>query len=153
MVLNFYLHCVYRVYSRLLMAATIAFYVVHSILKKIFSAEIDRNDIYLGGATKQNGVSQKICPKNAIIPPNVQNRLWFKVGLSPSKKNLCVCFIESPINMMKNAFCFIFVLKIFNVFIMTFRSSRKNDLIRKIRLISKFITLQPGEQIVQYLSK
>ena len=40
-----------------------------------------------------------------------------KVGLSPSKKNCVICFIESPLKMMKNAFYFIlktlFVLKIF----------------------------------------
>ena len=40
-----------------------------------------------------------------------------KVGLSPSKKNYVICFIESPLKMIKNAFCFIlkppFVLKIF----------------------------------------
>ena len=41
----------------------------------------------------------------------------FKVGLSPSKKACVICFIESPLNMIKNAFYFIlnafFVLKIF----------------------------------------
>ena len=40
----------------------------------------------------------------------------FKVGLSPSKKSYAFCFIESPLNIMKNAFYFIlkvlFVLKI-----------------------------------------
>ena len=41
----------------------------------------------------------------------------FKVGLSPSKKNCVICFIESSLKLMKNAFYFIlealFVLKIF----------------------------------------
>ena len=41
----------------------------------------------------------------------------FKVGLSPSKKICVICFIESPLKMIKNAFYFIlkalFVLKIF----------------------------------------
>ena len=41
----------------------------------------------------------------------------FKVGLSPSKKNCVICFIERPLTMMKNGFYFIlkalFVLKIF----------------------------------------
>ena len=41
----------------------------------------------------------------------------FKVGLSPSKKNCVICFIESPLKKTKNAFYFIlkalFVLKIF----------------------------------------
>ena len=40
-----------------------------------------------------------------------------KVGLSPSKKNCVICLIESPLKMIKNAFCFIlkavFVLQIF----------------------------------------
>ena len=43
--------------------------------------------------------------------------LFFQVGLSPSKKNCVICFIENPLKIMKNAFCFIlkalFVLKIF----------------------------------------
>ena len=53
---------------------------------------------------------------------------------------------------MKNAFYFIlkvlFVLKIFRsqVFVTTFWSGRKNGLIRKIRLTSKFMTSQPGSQ-------
>ena len=42
---------------------------------------------------------------------------WFKVGLSNSKKNCVICFIEGPVTMMKNAFYFIlkalFVLKVF----------------------------------------
>ena len=44
---------------------------------------------------------------------------FFKVGLSPSEKNCVICFIESPLKMMKNAFYFIlkalFVLKIFKI--------------------------------------
>ena len=42
---------------------------------------------------------------------------FFKVGLSPSKKFLFICFNESLLKMIKNAFCFIlkalFVLKAF----------------------------------------
>ena len=41
-----------------------------------------------------------------------------KVGLSPSKKNCVICFIESPLKIIKNVFYFIlkalFVLKVFN---------------------------------------
>ena len=41
----------------------------------------------------------------------------FKVRLSLSKKNCVICLIESPLNIMKNVFCFIwkalFALKIF----------------------------------------
>ena len=34
------------------------------------------------------------------------------------------------------------------MFLLTFWSCRKNDLIRKIRLISKFMTSQPGQQTI-----
>ena len=55
---------------------------------------------------------------------------------------------ESPLEMMKNAVYFtlkaLFVLKIFKIFVLTFWSCGKNGLIRKIRLISKFMTSQPG---------
>ena len=77
---------------------------------------------------------------------------WFKVGLSPSKKICVICFIEIPLKMMKNAFYFILkallVLKIFQVFVLTFWSCRENVLIRRIRLTSKFMTSQPGLQTV-----
>ena len=35
--------------------------------EKIFSSEMDKNDIYLGDASKQNTLFQKISPKNAIM--------------------------------------------------------------------------------------
>ena len=42
-----------------------------------------------------------------------------KVGLSPSKKNCVICWTESPLKMVKNAFYFILealsVLKIFKL--------------------------------------
>ena len=63
---------------------------------------------------------------------------------------LFVCLIDSPLQMMRNVLYF--VLKAFFrsqdiwVFITTFWSSRKNSLIRKKRLTSKFMTSQPGLQ-------
>ena len=51
---NFCLHCVYRVYSRPLLSATTALNLVSGDLKKIFSSEMDKNDIYLGSVSKQN---------------------------------------------------------------------------------------------------
>ena len=52
---------------------------------------------------------------------------------------------------MKNAFCFIlkacFVLKILK-FCLDFWACRTNELIKKIRLISKFMTSQPGYQAI-----
>ena len=70
--------------------------------------------------------------------------LTFKVGLSPSKKVFFISFIESPLKIMKNAFSFIlttlFVLEIFDV---------GNSLIKKLRLISKFMTSQTGQTIIK----
>ena len=44
-----------------------------------------------------------------------------KVGLSPSKNNCVICFIESPLKIMKNAFYFIlkalFIFKICKFFL------------------------------------
>ena len=71
MSLNFYLHGVYRVYSTPLLGMTIALNLVPWILKKIFSLETDKNDVYLGGASKQNAIFQKICSKKRTHAPNV----------------------------------------------------------------------------------
>ena len=55
--------------------------------------------------------------------------------------------IESPLKMMKNAFCFIskalFVLKIFK-FLSSLFGHVENDVIRKIRLIPNLVKSQPG---------
>ena len=83
-----------------------------------------------------------------------------KIELSPSKKfdfysfDFYICFIwlnETSSKLMKSAFYFIlkalFVLKTFK-FLSCFFSCRKSSLIRKIRLISKFIMSQPGLQTI-----
>ena len=67
-------------------------------------------------------------------------------------KRFCViCLIESPLEVMKNAFYFIlkapFVLRYLS-FVTTLWSWRKNGLMRKINLTSKFMTSQPGLQTV-----
>ena len=63
----------------------------------------------------------------------------FKVGLSPSKKS---CYLPwKPFKNDKNCF---FCSQYIEGFLMAFCSCRKNGLIRKIGLISKFITSQPG---------
>ena len=69
-----------------------------------------------------------------------------KVGLSPSKKiYILLASNESPLKMMKSAFHFALkapiVLKIFNVF---GHIAKRAWLERKINLISKFMTSQPG---------
>ena len=70
------------------------------------------------------------------------DKFHLKVGFSPSKNNSFIRFNENPLNMMKNAFYFIlkafFVLKIFKFLFSLF--GRKSGLIRKVRLISKFVT-------------
>ena len=64
----------------------------------------------------------------------------------PPKKNL----FASMIAFKNDEKCFLFhlkalfVLTIFKFLSLSFWLSRKNDLIRKIRLISKFMTSQPG---------
>ena len=81
-------------------------------------------------------------------------KIWknnITAGLPPSKKFCFIYYNERPLKMMKNAFYFIlkalFFLKIFKVFVLTFWSCRKNGLIRKKRLISKFMASQSGQQI------
>ena len=53
----------------------------------------------------------------------------FKVESSPSRKNCFICFNESPLKMIKNAFYFIlkalFILKIFKLFVLTFAHVKK----------------------------
>ena len=76
---------------------------------------------------------------------------FIKLGLSPSKKKI-ICFNESPLKMMKMAFRFILkalvVLKIFKFFLDILVMKRKELKIRKIWLISKFMTSQPGKQTI-----
>ena len=77
-----------------------------------------------------------------------------KVGLSPSKKNLCYLLDWKPFK--NDGKCFFFTLKSSfcsqdinsQVFVTTFCSSRKNGLIINIRLTSKFMTSQPGLQTI-----
>ena len=80
-----------------------------------------------------------------------QNRFSVLTGLK-SDSHLPKKFVlkgnKYPLKIMKNACYFIlktpFVLKIFKIFVLTFRSFRKNGLIRKIRKDSKFMMSQPG---------
>ena len=71
-----------------------------------------------------------------------------KVRLSPSKKVFYYLLQRKPFK--NDEKCFLFHLKSsfhsqdILIFLLTFFSCRKNDLMRKIRLISKFLTSQPG---------
>ena len=74
------------------------------------------------------------------------------VWLSPSKKICCICSNETPLKMRKKAFYLIlkalFFLKIFKFLSWLFGHVEKKGLIRNIRLISTFMTSQPGCQTV-----
>ena len=85
-----------------------------------------------------------------------------KSELLPSKKLFFICFIESPLKMMKKDFHFIsnalFVLEIFT-FLSSLFGYRINCLIRKFKLVSKFMTSKTRKQIIyntyidQYVKK
>ena len=85
--------------------------------------------------------------KNVLSQENDDNRSHRRYSLKSDShlpKKICViCFIESPLKMVKNAFYFIL-----KVFIMTFWPFRKNSLIRNIKLISEFMISQPGQQTI-----
>ena len=71
-----------------------------------------------------------------------------KSGSHLPRKICIICFIESSLKLIKNAFYFIvkalFFLKIFKFLSCFSWSCRRNNLIRKVRLTSKFMTSQPG---------
>ena len=69
----------------------------------------------------------------------------FKVGLSPSKKNFFISFNNSSSEVMENAFYSNLKLFLFLSWLFV-QVETTNDLIRKIRLTSKFMTSQPGQQ-------
>ena len=76
----------------------------------------------------------------------LNKKVNFKAGPSPSKEKI-IYFNNSPSKMIKIAFYFIlkaiFALKIFKCLSWLF-GHVKNSLIRKIRLILKFMTSEPG---------
>ena len=77
--------------------------------------------------------------------------LYFKVGLSPSKK---ICCLLDWMPFKNNGKCILCHLKNslrsedILVFVTTFWLCRKDGLIRKVRLTSKFMTSQPGLQTI-----
>ena len=78
----------------------------------------------------------------------IQAEKEFLKSDSHLSKKCVIRFVESPLKMMKNAFYFILkslsVLKIFKFLSWLFGHVETNGLNRKIRLISKFMTSQPG---------
>ena len=81
-----------------------------------------------------------------IYFPPLYYRIIFKGALSGLRQFLAT---EISLKMVKNAFYFtlkaLFVHEIFKFFL-DFLDMWKNDLIRKTRLFSKFMTSQPGKQ-------
>ena len=81
---------------------------------------------------------------NPSLPDRVRREKINLKSDSHLPKIYIICFNESPLKLMKNAFYFIFkaflVPKIFKFLSWLFGHVEKNGFIRKIRLISKFIT-------------
>ena len=80
-------------------------------------------------------------------------KIFIKVGLSPTKKIVLFASFESLLKMIYNAFYFIFLFQLFLFsrylsFCHDFLSCWKNGLIREIRLMSKIMTSQPGEETI-----
>ena len=75
-----------------------------------------------------------------------KKKSFLKAGLSPCKKVAFICFNESPLKLIKKYFLF-YVKSSFH-FCPGFLLMWKNDLMRKLRLISKFMTSQTGQQII-----
>ena len=72
------------------------------------------------------------------------DKIVLKLDFQPSRNNCLICSNENSFKVVRK--CFLFHLKSsfcsqdVKIFVLTFWSCRKNDLIRKIRLISKFMT-------------
>ena len=92
--------------------------------------------------------------KLIFTEPNI---IWLNLKLDShlppprtKKKKKILWFNDSPSKMIKNVF--LFHLKSFFrsqdtlTFILSFWTCKKNDVIRKIKLISEFMTSQPGYQ-------
>ena len=93
----------------------------------------------------------EVTHRHGCSPVNLQHifRAPFLKSDSHLPKKL-ICFNDIPSKMMKNTFFFIlkvlFVLKIFTYLSRLFGMQKKNGLIRKIKLISKLMTSQHGQQ-------
>ena len=85
-----------------------------------------------------------------------------KIGLSPSRKVIFIYFNESPLKMMKNAFCFtlkaLFVLEIFKFLSWLFgyvekRLDKKAMVNSKVYDVTDWTTNNCNTYIAQYLNK
>ena len=89
-----------------------------------------------------------------IVFKQAETSWYLKSDSRLPKKNYFIYFNENSLKLMKNAFHFIlkalFVIKIIK-FCLDFWSRRENGLIRKIRLISKFMTFNRVNKQLQYI--
>ena len=88
----------------------------------------------------ESGITKDFLTNTTIIALKSDSHLPRKICF--------ICFNESPLQMTKNAFYFIlkalFILKVFNFLSGVFGHLKKRLDFRTIRLISKFVTSQPG---------
>ena len=114
------------------------------------------NAHYGGGGRQGNFVKKSwILHKNLSSAKYLHKILCHQANTNPKKINVLKAYSSETIFDTWKPFrndenCFLFHLKKpfhsqdIEIFVMTFWSCRKNGLIRKIRLISKSITSQPG---------
>ena len=92
---------------------------------------------------------------------NLNPTKYLKLGLSPSKKNVFVCFNESRFQMMKNAFYFILkallFLKILSFcldFLVIYKNEMKKEKVNfEIYDVTTWLTSNYNKHIAQYLTK
>ena len=86
------------------------------------------------------------------VEKRLDEKAKVEVGISPSQKKMCYLLDWKPFKNDEKSFFFrlksYFCSQDISVFVMTFWSCRKNDLIRKTRLTSKFMTWQLGLQTI-----
>ena len=92
-----------------------------------------------------------LCQSQNSKKTNQKNqRVWFLKSAHSGLRQFLTT--ESPLKMMKNVFYFtikaLFVLKISKVLSWRFGHTEKNNLSRKISLISKFMTSQQGKETI-----
>ena len=80
--------------------------------------------------------------------------MFFKVALSDLMQFLAT---GGPLKMMKNTFSFQLKISVLfhdiYIFVFDFLFVQKNGLLRKIKLISKFMTFQPGKKQLLSISE
>ena len=130
--------------------AIVFIHFVGGIISISYTVEVNRAFINLFWYCKYAGsLFLSNCGKEHYIIKFQLSWINFKVGLSPSKKHFLLLFASMIALQKWWKMIFISSLKLFwfsrySNFCLDFLGIYKNSLIRKIRLISKFMTSQPG---------